>query len=270
MTPCSTARSPSFSTSSPARSSPRPTSRGRAGRGTRRARRPSAAIVRVIWKRDEGRCKYTSADGHRCEETRRVVPHHLDPWVLAGDATTPDAYELRCHATTTMKDGSTSANGGARRARVVREQPAPHTQRVRSAVNLFVSGAEIAGSDRRAASRTCLRRLRIHDRRLTRTSSLLGKDDVEGHEQAPGHHPQGRRGRPSASAPATRSTGSPRGTSHPGDAGQAPAEHARRRVVPLGSSTRRRAASEGATGGRSRAARLRAPRMDEGGPVRSW
>ena len=62
----------------------------------RRARRPSAAVVRVVWKRDGGRCKYTSADGHRCEETRRVVPHHLDPWVLAGDATTPDAYELRC------------------------------------------------------------------------------------------------------------------------------------------------------------------------------
>jgi hypothetical protein len=62
----------------------------------RRARRPSAAVLRSIWKRDEGRCKYTSADGHRCEETRRAQPHHLDPWVLAGDATTPDAYELRC------------------------------------------------------------------------------------------------------------------------------------------------------------------------------
>jgi hypothetical protein len=61
-----------------------------------RARRPSAAIVRVLWERDEGRCKYISPDGHRCEETRRVQPHHLDPWVLAGDATTPDGYELRC------------------------------------------------------------------------------------------------------------------------------------------------------------------------------
>jgi hypothetical protein len=61
-----------------------------------RARRPSAAVRRVIWERDEGRCKYTAPDGHRCEETRRVEPHHLDPWVLAGDVDSPDGYELRC------------------------------------------------------------------------------------------------------------------------------------------------------------------------------
>ena len=40
--------------------------------------------------------KYVSSDGYRCEETRRVVPHHLDPWVLAGSPNDPDAYELRC------------------------------------------------------------------------------------------------------------------------------------------------------------------------------
>jgi hypothetical protein len=69
----------------------------RAGRPrSPRARRPSAAVLRVLWERDEGRCRYTSRDGHRCEETRRIEPHHLDPWVLAGDADTPDAYELRC------------------------------------------------------------------------------------------------------------------------------------------------------------------------------
>jgi hypothetical protein len=61
-----------------------------------RARRPSAAVLRILWRRDEGRCKYTSTDGHRCEETRRVVPHHLDPWVLAGSPDDPAAYELRC------------------------------------------------------------------------------------------------------------------------------------------------------------------------------
>jgi hypothetical protein len=61
-----------------------------------RARRPSAAVTRIVWERDEGRCKYTAPDGHRCEETRRVVPHHLDPWVLAGSPDDPAAYELRC------------------------------------------------------------------------------------------------------------------------------------------------------------------------------
>src|SRR6185436_14780165 len=61
-----------------------------------RARRPSAAVMRILWKRDEGRCKYIAPDGHRCEETRRVQPHHLDPWVLAGSSNNPDDYELRC------------------------------------------------------------------------------------------------------------------------------------------------------------------------------
>jgi hypothetical protein len=31
----------------------------------------------------------------RCEESRRVVPHHLNPWVLAGSPDDPAAYELR-------------------------------------------------------------------------------------------------------------------------------------------------------------------------------
>ena len=61
-----------------------------------RARRPSAAVRRVVWERDGGRCKYISPDAHRCEETRRIEPHHLDPWVLAGSSNNPDDYELRC------------------------------------------------------------------------------------------------------------------------------------------------------------------------------
>ena len=61
-----------------------------------RARRPSAAVRRMVWERDGGRCKYISPDGHRCEETRRIEPHHLDPWVLTGDVGSPDGYELRC------------------------------------------------------------------------------------------------------------------------------------------------------------------------------
>jgi hypothetical protein len=62
----------------------------------RRARRPSAAVRRVLWERDGGRCKYISPDGHRCEETRRIEGHHLDPWALGNDADDPEAFELRC------------------------------------------------------------------------------------------------------------------------------------------------------------------------------
>jgi hypothetical protein len=89
-----------------------------------RARRPSAAVRRIIWKRDEGRCKYISPDGHRCEETRRIEEHHLDPWALAGDVDTPEAYELRCQR---HNDYEGRLYFGKRRRRddpgEVREQP---------------------------------------------------------------------------------------------------------------------------------------------------
>jgi hypothetical protein len=89
-----------------------------------RARRPSAAATRIVWERDEGRCKYTSPDGHRCEETRRVVPHHLDPWVLAGDVNSPEGYELRCQRHNEYE--SRFYFGKRRRGDgEVREQPVP-------------------------------------------------------------------------------------------------------------------------------------------------
>jgi hypothetical protein len=73
------------------------TDRPRPGRSRNpRARQPPAEIIREVWERDERRCRYTSPSGHRCEETRRVALHHLDPWALAGSPPTPEAYELRC------------------------------------------------------------------------------------------------------------------------------------------------------------------------------
>jgi hypothetical protein len=94
-----------------------------------RARRPSAAVKRAVWKRDGGRCKYTAPGGHRCEETRRIEPHHLDPWALAGSPDTPDAYELRCSRHNDYEGrlyfGKRRRGGGD----IVREQPAPYAVR---------------------------------------------------------------------------------------------------------------------------------------------
>jgi hypothetical protein len=93
-----------------------------------RARRPSAALARIVWERDAGRCKYTSPDGHRCEETRRIQPHHLDPWVLAGSPDDPALYELRCQR---HNDYESRLYFGRRRRKgkddgEVREQTAPY------------------------------------------------------------------------------------------------------------------------------------------------
>jgi hypothetical protein len=101
----------------------------------RRARRPSAAVRRVIWERDEGRCKYTSPDGHRCQETRRIEEHHLDPWALGNDADTPEAFELRCSRHNDYEGrlyfGRRRRKGKA--ASEVRERPAPCGARLFSA-----------------------------------------------------------------------------------------------------------------------------------------
>jgi hypothetical protein len=92
-----------------------------------RARKPSAAVRRIVWKRDGGRCKYIAPDGHRCEETRRIQTHHLDPWVLAGDADSPDAYALLCQQ---HNDYEGRLYFGKRRRgdapAKVREQPTPY------------------------------------------------------------------------------------------------------------------------------------------------
>jgi hypothetical protein len=82
-------------------------------------------VTRIVWERDEGRCKYISPDGHRCEESRRVVPHHLDPWVLAGSPDDPAAYELRCQR---HNDYEGRLYFGKRRRGddEVRERPAPY------------------------------------------------------------------------------------------------------------------------------------------------
>jgi hypothetical protein len=98
-----------------------------------RARRPSAAVLRVLWERDEGRCKYTSPDGHRCAETRRIQPHHLDPWVLAGDSASADAFELRCQRHNDYEGrlyfGKRRRKGKGQADGEVRERSAPYGAR---------------------------------------------------------------------------------------------------------------------------------------------
>jgi hypothetical protein len=126
-----------------------------------RARRPSAAVRRVIWERDEGRCKYTAPDGHRCEETRRVEPHHLDPWVLAGDVDSPDGYELRC---SNHNDYEGRLYFGRRRRNgkddgEVRERPAPYAARS--------FGSELVPEQTTALRRACGATLQPCARTLT-------------------------------------------------------------------------------------------------------
>jgi hypothetical protein len=57
----------------------------------------TAAVKRVVWVRDLGRCAFVAPSGHRCNERRFVEFHHVDPHALGGEASV-DGIQLRCRS----------------------------------------------------------------------------------------------------------------------------------------------------------------------------
>jgi hypothetical protein len=55
-----------------------------------------AAVKRVVWTRDQGRCAFVGPQG-RCRETGFLEYHHVVPFA-AGGATDQANLELRCRA----------------------------------------------------------------------------------------------------------------------------------------------------------------------------
>jgi hypothetical protein len=51
------------------------------------SRHVPATVKRAVWLRDLGRCAFIGTNGHRCSERRFVEFHHVDPYVLGGEAT---------------------------------------------------------------------------------------------------------------------------------------------------------------------------------------
>jgi hypothetical protein len=103
------------------------TRKPRPSRGTKpRARYVAASVKRAVWVRDLGRCAFVAASGHRCNERRFLEFHHLDPYVLGGEASV-DQIALRCRRHNDY-DGRLyfgkrrSSDGSAR----VREDTAPY------------------------------------------------------------------------------------------------------------------------------------------------
>jgi 5-methylcytosine-specific restriction endonuclease McrA len=58
-------------------------------------RQVPAAIRRVVWQRDGGRCTFVSDKGHRCESRTRLEYDHVDP-IARGGQTTAGNLRLRC------------------------------------------------------------------------------------------------------------------------------------------------------------------------------
>jgi hypothetical protein len=51
----------------------------------------------AVWRRDDARCAFVSADGRRCQSTHQLELHHLVPFARGG-APTVDGLSLRCKA----------------------------------------------------------------------------------------------------------------------------------------------------------------------------
>ena len=64
---------------------------------TRRVRWIPAAIRREVWRREEGRCSFVGADGHRCNATRGLEFAHVEAWAKGG-AHSASNLCLRCRA----------------------------------------------------------------------------------------------------------------------------------------------------------------------------
>ena len=52
-------------------------------------------LRRLVWERDGGRCAFVSADGHRCEATRRLEVDHIQP-IAEGGKTSPENLRILC------------------------------------------------------------------------------------------------------------------------------------------------------------------------------
>ena len=60
------------------------------------SRHVPAAVQRLVWKRDEGRCTFVGPNG-RCSETSLLQFHHEDPFAMGGPPTAEN-ISLRCAA----------------------------------------------------------------------------------------------------------------------------------------------------------------------------
>lgn len=54
-------------------------------------------VRRAVWRRDEGRCTFISASGHRCQARRLLEFDHVEP-VTRGGRSTVEGLRLRCRA----------------------------------------------------------------------------------------------------------------------------------------------------------------------------
>lgn len=83
---------------------------GRSGPSRTGTRTVPAAVKRLVWQRDGGRCAYLGTQG-RCTETGCLEYHHVVPFARGGAATV-DNIQLRCRAHNQHEARETFGVGG--------------------------------------------------------------------------------------------------------------------------------------------------------------
>jgi hypothetical protein len=61
------------------------------------SRHVPAEVRRAVWRRDQGRCAFTTPAGRRCDATRALEFHHVSPFAAGGPPTAANV-QLRCPA----------------------------------------------------------------------------------------------------------------------------------------------------------------------------
>jgi len=62
----------------------------------KRGRRVPAAVKRLVWERDGGRCAFIAPDGRRCESVDALQYDHLTPYAVGGRSDDPANIRLLC------------------------------------------------------------------------------------------------------------------------------------------------------------------------------
>lgn len=63
-----------------------------------RSRAIPLSVKDTVWRRDGGRCSFTTPDGRRCGTRAGLEVDHIRPWALGGVSDDPDNLRLLCRA----------------------------------------------------------------------------------------------------------------------------------------------------------------------------
>jgi 5-methylcytosine-specific restriction endonuclease McrA len=130
---------------------------------TARKRYIPTQVRRAVWERDEGRCTFVGANGHRCEARRFLEFDHIEP-VARGGRATVEGMRLRCRTHNRYEAerifGAAFMDRKLQEARLARAEAREAEARARAGARAQAAArAQAEVKERATEVRACLRRL---------------------------------------------------------------------------------------------------------------